>query len=333
MQIDFLTVLIAVASLIVLALPGYILVKTKLLPSKAGEAFSALVLYGCQPMLVFMGFQGAPYSAEIGMNMLIVAGIAVAVHLIMAVIMYTIIRNKDRKAKLNVVRCACVFGNCGYMGFPFLQMLFGGGSFAGEITIYGAVVISVFNILNWTLGVYMITGDKKDISIKKVLLNPTIIAVVLGFIVFITVKVPLVQIAAEGTTAHMIISKFVKSFNYIGDMVTPLAMMVIGVRLANVNLKQLFLDKWAYFVCFFKLVVMSIITMLIVSFLPIATTVKYSLFFLLSMPSATSTALYAVKFNSDGDSASVIVLLTTVMCILTIPLLFLLFTGAFGVVM
>ena len=161
MQIDFLTVFIAVISLVILALPGYILAKTKLLPDKASEAFSALVLYGCQPMLVFMGFQGERFRSDILINMLIVVGVSVVVHLLMIAIMYISIKKKGDEVKRRCVRAGSVFSNCGYMGLPFLQTLFSGSSYIGEIIVYAAVVISVFNVLNWTFGVYMITKDKR----------------------------------------------------------------------------------------------------------------------------------------------------------------------------
>lgn len=333
MQVDFLSVLITVLSLVILAVPGFILGKMKMLPKKASDAFSTVVLYVCQTALVFMGFQKEPYRPEIATNMLIVFGLAVAIHLIMIAVMYLCFRNKSKSAKQNVVRYAGVFGNCGYMGMPFLQSLFPGN---GEVLIYCAVVLAVFNILNWTIGVYMMSGNKKDMSVKKILLNPVIIAVVLGFAVFMIAKVPIVDIIAgnpseNGSILDSILTKFVGSINFLGDMVTPLAMIIIGIRLANVNLKQLFLDKWAYIVCFFKLVVMSLVTMLVVAFLPVDNMVKIAMFFLLSMPCATSTAMYAIKFNGEGDCASVFVLLTTIMSILTIPLMFLLFSGVFGI--
>jgi predicted permease len=103
--------------------------------------------------------------------------------------MFLCVRNKDNQAKLNCLRFASVFGNCGFIGLPMIQSLFTGQSCLGEATIYCAVMISVFNILTWTLGVYMITKDKSYISVKKIILNPTIISVILGFILFIVAHV------------------------------------------------------------------------------------------------------------------------------------------------
>lgn len=320
MQIDFITVLIAVVALMALAVPGFILTKLKMLPENTGSALSTIVLYGCQPVLVFMSFQEY-YKAEIALNMLYVAILSLVIHVVMFGIIALVIRNKSKSAKITTAKYACLFSNCGYMGLPFLDVVFNGSK---EIIIYAAIVIAIFNILNWTLGIYMLTGDKKEISLKKTLLNPTILGIVLGAIYFFAVGTPIVDLIASNTVADSFVEKLMASVDVIGDLVTPLALTVIGIRLANVKLKALFVDKWAYIVAFMKLVVMSILTILVVAFLPFNPIVKYVMFFLLSMPSATSTTMFAIKFKGDGDSASVFVLLTTILSILTIPLMYLL---------
>lgn len=330
MQISFFTVFISVVSLVIMAMPGFLLAKLKMLPEKASEALSAVVLYGCQPLLVFMSFQSYEYSAEIGRNMLIVCGIAFAIHFIMIGLVCLLFRNKE-DIKMKTVRYGSIFSNCGFMGIPFLSMLFSGKPEAGEILIYASVIIAVFNILNWTVGVLMMTGNVKDMSVKKILLNPVIIAVVVGVIVFVTTKKPLVNLAAEGTTLHSVLNKLSASLDYLGDAVTPLSMIVIGIKLADVNIKQLFLDKKAYVTSFFKLVVMSFVAIISVAFLPVSSSIKYTVFLLLSMPCATSTALFALLFGGDGDFATVCTLLSTILSIATLPLMFLLMNGAFGI--
>ena len=57
LQLNFIDVLLTVASLVILTLPGFILAKTKIFGKEADKALSGLVLYGCQPMLMFVGFQ------------------------------------------------------------------------------------------------------------------------------------------------------------------------------------------------------------------------------------------------------------------------------------
>ena len=106
MQVDFLTVLVAVVSLIIIAIPGFIVVKTKLIDGKVSAAFSALVLYVCAPAQVYMGFQKEKFSAEIGVNMLIVA--AVALVAVVAVVGATVGLAVAVVAVVGLVVCALI---------------------------------------------------------------------------------------------------------------------------------------------------------------------------------------------------------------------------------
>ena len=332
MEIKFIDVLITVIFLILLAAPGFIFAKLKMLPEKAAETISTIVLYCCQSVLVITSFQKKAFDPQIGLNMLWVALIALCVHFIMFAILKLVFIGKSADDKVRVMKFASVFSNCGFMGFPFLQSLFSHNvELLSEIMIYGAVIIAVFNLLTWTFGVYIMTGDKKQVSFKKIALNPVIISLIIGFILFVALPRPIVDLAADGSTLDSIFTKLMQSMNYLADMVTPCSMIVIGIRLANVNLKQLFLDKRAYISAFFKLIIMSLVAILAVAFLPVDITVKYAIFFLLSMPSATNTAMFAVKFGGDGDFASVCVLLSTTLSVITIPLLYMVISGVFGI--
>ena len=331
-MISFFDVFITVLFLLVLAVPGFIFAKTKMFPKTASETLSVIVLYGCQPILIITSFQGCSFNPDIAVNMLLVAGIALAAHLIMfAVVKLAFIKwQKDEKVKL--VKYLSVFSNCGFMGLPFLQSLFTDAALQAEIVIYCAVILAVFNVLNWTFGVYILTEDKREISLKKVLLNPVIIAVIFSLILFFSMQKPFLELAAEGTVVYTILSKLMSSLHFLSNMVTPLSMFVIGIRLANIDVKQLLTDKWAYIATGVKLIVMSFIVMFLVAYLPISSTIKYTIFFLLSMPSATSGAMMAVQFKKDSDFASVGVVLSTICSVATLPLLYLFMNTVLGVV-
>ena len=331
MSVTFTDVFITVFFLLLLTVPGFILAKLKMLPEKASEAFSTLVLYGCQPMLIITSFQSKEYKPQTGLDMLYVALLAIAVHLIVFFLLKLIFIKKSQDDKIKVVKYASAFSNCGFMGLPFLQSLFSGGIYAQDVLIYGAVIIAVFNVFNWTFGVYIMTGDKKQISVKKILLNPVIISVAVGFLLFIILQKPLVQVADEGTVFRTVLEKFMQSLNFISEMVTPLSMTVIGIKLAGIKFKQLFTEGLSYVAVFGKLVLMPVIAMLAVAFLPVNSAVKYTVFFLLAMPSATSTAMFAVKFGKDGNFASICVLLSTILSIVTIPPLYLFMSGVLGI--
>ena len=327
---NFIDVLITVVFLLILMVPGYILVKCNMLSDNVQTGFSTMVLYVCQPALMLMAFQKKPYSPELAVNMLIVAGLSLVIHGAMIAFMMLAFRNKEKSAKINCLRFASVFGNCGYMGLPFLQSLFTGG-YQAEVLIYGGVVIVIFNILTWSVGVFMMTGDKKQINIKNMLINPTVISLIIAVLMFFIIKKPLADLFFQGTFGDKVFEGLTKSINFLADMVTPLAMTVLGMKIAKVNIKQLFMDKWAYVNAFNKLIVMGFLTILIVAWLPVSNVVKYTLFFLLSMPSANNTVLFAVNFGGDAESGSVFVLLATILSILTIPLMFLVMNGLFAI--
>ena len=322
-MISFTDVLITVVFLLLLAVPGFVFAKLKMLPVSASETISTIVLYGCQPVLIVTSFQNCAFSSDIALNMLIVAGIAAALHVLFFFVLKLAFYKWSENDKIGIVKYLSVFSNCGFMGLPFLQSLFSDSGMQAEVLIYCAVIIVVFQVLNWTFGVYIITGDKKQVSLKKTMLNPVIISVFIGLIMFFVLKKPITELTDAGSLGGKILAKLMASLNYISNMVTPLSMFVIGIRLANVGMKQLFMDKWAYVPTIVKLIIMPVVVMFCVSYLPISSTIKYTIFFLLSMPSATSGVMMAVKFGKNGDFASICVLLSTILCVFTIPVLYL----------
>lgn len=330
-MVSFFDVFITVLFLLLLAVPGFIFAKIKMFPKTASGTLSVIVLYGCQPVLIITSFQGCAYDPKIALNMLLVAGIALAAHLIMFALVKLIFFKWEREEKVKLVKYLSVFSNCGFMGLPFLQSLFTEASLQAELVIYCAVILAVFNVLNWTFGVYIITADKKEISLKKVLLNPVIISVAVSLVLFFTMQKPLVELATVGTVGYKLLTKLMATLQFLSNMVTPLSMFVIGIRLANIDFKQLLTDKWAYVATGTKLLLMSFVTMFLVAYLPIASTIKYTIFFLLSMPSATSGAMMAVQYGKDSDFASIGVVLSTICSIVTLPLLYLFMNTVLGI--
>lgn len=323
-------IFLAVLTLLILVVPGFILAKMKFIGKTADSVLSTIVLYVCQPLMLVMSFQKTEFSSEILVNMLIVAGLAVLIHGIMIAIVMIFIRDKDGDGKKRVLRFAAVFSNCGYMGIPFLTILYGAKPEYGEVLVYAGVVIGVFNLLGWTVGAYMITGDKKQASLKKAILNPNIIGLIIGVLLFVILQKPLASVAQEGGYLDLFLEKIAKSFNFFADMVTPLSMTVIGIKLSQCTFKTIFGDKTAYLSSFLKLIVMALVSIVCVAFLPISNVVKCVLFFTLAMPSATMTVLLAVQNGGDAESATANVLLSTLLSIATIPLMYMLFAAIIG---
>lgn len=327
-------VFVAVFSLVLLVIPGFILAKTKLLNEGADKVLSNVVLYCAQPLLVFTSFQKS-FESEIAVNLVIVLALALVIHLLMLGFVHLVVRNRSKEPKKDAARFASLFGNVGYLGIPFIQTLYKNlPDQMAIMVVYCSSILFVFNILNWTIGVLMFSHDKKDISPKKILLNPTIIGCIVGFLMFFVVQKPVIDWAGTGVGVNALdsaLEKIMDTINSLAHLVTPLSMIVIGMKLSQIKFKDLFTSKLAYFASFNKLIVMSLITILCVIFLPIDVNIKNVLFFTLSMPSAANTALFAVRYNGDGKTASIMVILSTILSIFTITAMYYLFNSLSGI--
>lgn len=321
MEIGFLTVMLTVIAMVILAVPAFILEKCKCLPQGASKAFSAFMLFACQPFLTFMSFQRTDYNPAVLTNMLITAGFAFAAHFLMVGLVVLLFAKKKDDARIRVVRFASVFGNCGFFGLPFLKSLFD----TGEMLIYAAVFVAVYNLLSWTVGIWLITGDKKYVRMKKAFLNPPFIALCISLPLFIILKQPISQIGAAGTFLNDFFVKLSASFNLLADMTTPLSMSIVGIRLAQMNLKQLFANGWVYCSSALKLAVFPLLAFGMMMLFPsVSVVVKCCVFFSCAMPTATQTLLFSEQYGGDPYTASPAVLLNTCLCIVTIPLMSLL---------
>ena len=228
---------------------------------------------------------------------------------------------KGADDRVRVVRFASVFGNCGFFGLPFLQSLFD----TGEMLIYAAVFVAIYNLLSWTVGIWLITGDKKFIKIKKAFLNPPFLALCVSLPLFIILKQPLSSIGEAGAFLNDFFVKLTDSFNLLAEMTTPVSLSIVGIRLAQMKPKQLFGNGWVYCSSALKLLVFPLVAFAILMLFPsVNVEVKYCVFFSCAMPTATQTLLFAEHYGGDPYTASPAVLLNTCLSILTIPLMSLL---------
>lgn len=330
MEKMFTQVLLSVFSLVVLAVPGYLLGKFKVLPEKATKALTGVLLFVGQPMMTFMSFQKTTFSDDVVKNLLLVAGLAFLVHTVMLVLTFGLFFKKaSNNTKLRIVNYASVFGNCGFMGLPFLQMLF--GSTSPEAIMYGAVVVAVFNFLSWTVGIFFITHEIKFIKIKKAILNPPFIALLVSLPLFLILKKPISLIGEEGTFLRGLFEKLSVSANYLSDLVTPLSMIILGIRLSEMNFKAVFINAYTYLSSSMKLIVMPAIAFLLCTALGVSDVIRFAIFFEFCMPTATQTLLFSEQYGGDAHTASSAVLFSTMFSVLTIPLMYLAFSAMFGV--
>ena len=191
--------------LLILIMLGFVLTKLNIVNEAGTKVMTDLVLYAATPAVILVSFI-RPFEKSAAKGLLLSFISSILAHALFIVLSLIFVKNKDIKRE-RVLRFAAVFGNCGYMALPLEQALLG-----NEGVFYGSSVVAVFNIFVWSYGVFLMSGDKKYIKPKSLALSPSIIAIVIGIIVFVfslpvptLIKSPLEFMAGLNTPLPMII--------------------------------------------------------------------------------------------------------------------------------
>ncbi len=198
------------------------------------------------------------------------------------------------------------FSNAGFMGFPLVAAVQG-----SEAIFYAAGFVALLNALQWTYGQSLISGDPSYRSPRAILKNPLVLSLLLGILIF-CFEIPMPAIASDLLAA-------------LSALNAPLAMVILGVYLAQTDPKTLFNDPHLYVVAVARLVLIPLLTILVLKLLPaeyaaIATT----LVIVAAAPIGSNVAVYAQKLGKDYAYAVRGVCLSTLLSAITMPLLMLL---------
>ncbi len=298
---EFSIVLNQVLVLFVILVIGYAAGKFNILNADGTKKLSEVLLYITSPMMVLNAFFIA-FSRERLVNILWILGVGAGAYVITILLSRLIYKSFDEKIKPVLIFTA-VFSNCGYMGLPLLNALFG-----DEGVFYGSFYTVVFYIFLWSYGFILFGGKRTKVEIaKKVLLNPSLIAVYIGLIIFLF-----------GIRMPSFIQGAVKA---VGDMTMPISMLIIGGVISTVKLATVFNDWRVYMASGVRLVLIPLIAIVVVRLTGMPTLLGAVLTTAVAMPAATSTTMFAEMFDKDTVFASKCVTISTLLSILTIPLM------------
>jgi len=282
---------------------GYIFRRRGLISDAFVKGCVNLLLLIVTPCLIVHVFQ-RPFSQAMFENLGWALAMAFASHFIGIIFAEICFRNVD-DMKRGVLKFATVFSNAGFMGIPLEYAILG-----PEGAFYGAVYVVVFNLLCWTYGLKAVCGHVRDMNRRVIFVNPGTIGIAVGLPLFLT-----------STTLPTIIHDPVK---YISDLNTPLAMLVIGFYLADARFS-------AYFRCVPALVASGLrliaIPALVVAGLVavrdfgLDPTMAIALTASASAPVAAMNTMFASKYGRDVDVSVGLVAVTTLLSILTMPML------------
>ena len=241
------------------------------------------------------------YQPELLRGLLLVLGAALFAHAAGIGLSRLIIRDKNESAQ-RMLRFGAVFSNCGYMGLPLLNAVLGSiGVF------YGAGYIIIFTLVSWTYGLVAVSGDKREISLKKLVTNPGVLGSIAGLIVFLfSIKLPNIIYAP---------------IHYLGALNTPVPMVIVGYQLSKVDLLAMWKKASYYVASLVRLIVIPFVTFVVLYLAGMRGELLVSCILSASAPSAALTTMFAVRYKQDTQAASAMISMSTILSLITLPLI------------
>lgn len=297
---SFLTVGQQIVTLYLLMVVGFVLGKVKLLDDRGSVALSSLVMYVVSPCMMVVAFQ-RPLERETLRAFGTAALVALLLHALFIAASYLLVRD-GVPARQRALRFATVFSNSGFMGYPLMAALLGSiGVF------YGSAYVIVFNVLAWTWGVYILTGDRRKLKLRPLLLNPGVLSIAAAMLLYLLqIEVPQFLMTPIG---------------YLADLNTPVPMLVVGYQLSHADFRVALQGMSSRVTMGLRLVALPLASLGLCLLLHVPHDLTLVLLIAASAPPAALLSMFSAKFGCDTSLASSLVSVQTAISTLTMPVM------------
>ncbi len=295
---EILVVAGSVLTLFLLMSVGFLFGKKCLLSDGTLSQMSRLLLTAVIPATMIDVFQverSRSVDGQLIVSLLALAGVYL-LYMALSVPLFP----REGEQTRGVLRCSSIYGNVGFMGLPLIQSVMG-----NEAAMVAAMNLVVFNVMTFTHGAAVI-GGKGAFSPKKAVLNPGVI----GFVIAVGLYLLDLRLPAPVGSA----------VGYLGSLNTPLAMVVIGGQMASSDLAAAFRDRRLYLVSAIKLIGLPVLTALVLLPFRLDRVVYVTVVILAGCPTAGINSLFAQSMGRDAGLAARQLTLSTLLCVLTLPL-------------
>ena len=298
---NYIEIVSEIIALMIYIAIGYIIRKLKLITENGIHDISRIIVNVAMPTLLFSSML-IDYKTEYIKNMGIIALMA------MLYLIFTSVTSKqlawrltEKDSERKSIRYSMIFGNIAFLAFPLCEALFGKlGVF------YASIFVIVQNIFQWTVGVNIFKQEKIRLSNLKNLISPGIVAIISGLICFsLNIKPP------------AILDKVIKGISGIS---IPLALMMTGAQLYGYKIGDIIANRKVQIITLVKTLAFPVIFLAIVYYIPIDNMLTYIVAIQAAGPVQASATAFSRNFNGDPTIVAKVVFLSTLCCLVTIPL-------------
>ncbi len=296
-----------IIQLFLIMLCGYLLVKAGLLKASDSKVLSIMIVYVICPCTILNAFQIA-YTPETAGNFILSFTAAAVIHVLLFILVYL---GSYVFHFTSIEKASLIYSNAGNLIIPLVTAVLG-----EEWVIYasGFMVVQLFII--WTHGKSLVEG-KRSFDMHSILTNVNLIACLIGLVMFLL---------------HLQLPSLLKdTVKSLGSTIGPISMMMLGMILAGVDILEMMKGKRIWLITFLKMVALPGLVILIMKFSGLANlspdgqTILYISLMATMTPSATTVTQMAQLYDKEVSYATAINTITTLTCLVTMPLLTMLY--------
>ena len=278
---NFYLIFSKVSVIFLLILVGFFLSKRRILSSEGQRELTSLLLYVLLPCTLIKSFD-IEYSYDIltrGLKMsFFMFGIYIISYFLARFISGKYGEPENRK---DIHVLSMILPNVGFMGYPIINALIG-----PDAIIYAVMCNMGFEFFAWTVGINTVSKNSPvkvtENPVFSLLKTPAILAILTGMVLF--------------TTPLYIPEPLISTVNLLAGAMSPVAMIIVGISLANSNLSNIIKNKYIYISSLVRLFAIPLITMLILKLIS-AENLSYTIpLILISMPTAGYATMFATKY-------------------------------------
>ncbi|MCD8356137.1 MAG: AEC family transporter [Clostridia bacterium] len=303
---QFIIALVQIGIFLILICIGIITMKIKIFDAHSLAAVSRLVMQISLPSYIFINAVNSATKQSL-IDSLMIVPIAIILYIILVIVSAMIEKAfRLQGNRKNVFRASLIFGNIGFMGIPLVAAIY-----PDTALLYVSIFTIVDQIFFWTYGVLLtkpVSNDRPKISLAnlKNLLSPPLLAIILATIFIITeIHIPAV---------------FSSALAAIGSTSMPLALIYIGGILCTSDIRPVLKCGELYGGIIIKMIILPVACYLVMSAIGITNDMAGTLAFIVALPGIEMVPMLAKESGSDGDYAVCAIMMTTIACLLTLPI-------------
>ncbi len=296
-----------ICQLFIMIFFGFLLVRKKKLTTQESKVLSILLLYVVSPCAILNSFM-IDFTPDKLMGLGLAFLGAILVHIIFIPLANVLAKVTGFTP---IEKATIIYSNSGNLIIPLVGAILG-----KEWVLYTSGYMVVQTILLWTHAKNLVCNEK-TYNLKKIFFNVNILAIVVGICLFVfQIQLPDILVG---------------TMEKVGGMIGPIAMIVIGMLIGDMDLKDIFKEKRTYLITFMRLVVFPLFVIVIFKFTGLTHITADANHILLittlaaSAPPAAMITQFAQLYNKHPGYASVMNVMGVIFSIVTMPLMVMLY--------